>query len=360
VDSTFTANTIANLPLNGLDFSALTLYVPGAVFTAGTSGPTSFERSTYYTDLPNLNGNRAQANNYTLEGIDMIEDYNNLISYSPAPEALEQVQVITADSPTTYGNMNGAAVVSILKTGTNQFHGSAYGYVQNYRFNANSYSNGQTNPVTPINPFSFSQFGGTLGGPILHDKLFFFVDYLGSRWHKGGEGTASVMPDAMRNGDFPTWFFGSTWVHTFSPNLVNSARAGFTRTKWSEGLPQDPTGFFGTSGNAKVGITFPGQAYEGFTNQNLSDSNMSNVGTAAYNGNNLIDNTYSYYDNLSWQRGKHYLSFGAQGIRYQNNHPTGNNDGYLGSLNYSGARSGTTAGFQKSTQSAAPSHVYQD
>lgn len=464
VDSTFTANTIANLPLNGLDFSALTLYVPGAVFTAGTSGPSSFERSTYYTDLPNLNGNRAQANNYTLEGIDMNEDYNNLISYSPAPEALEQVQVITANSPTTYGNMNGAAVVSILKTGTNQFHGSAYGYVQNYRFNANSYSNGLTNPVTPINPFSFSQFGGTLGGPILHNKLFFFVDYLGSRWHKGGEGTASVMPDAMRNGDFsvllggsnpiqlydplnnfapyannqgvpiinpvakflfsnpkyypdcgaasptmpaggtclapsdgialnnyqapqrsykannqgdikiefdprasdkitgfysmstaydgqtavlaitfpginlfPTWLFGSTWVHTFSPNLVNSARAGFTRTKWSEGLPQDPTGFFGTGGNAKVGITFPGQAYEGFTNQSLNDSNISNVGTAAYNGNNLIDNTYSYYDNLSWQHGKHYLSFGVQGIRYQNNYPTGNNDGYLGSLNYTGA-----------------------
>src|SRR5579863_2272749 len=53
VDSTFTANTIANLPLNGLDFSALLLYVPGGVDTAGSSGPTMFERSTYYTDVPN-------------------------------------------------------------------------------------------------------------------------------------------------------------------------------------------------------------------------------------------------------------------------------------------------------------------
>jgi hypothetical protein len=464
VDSTFTANTISNLPLNGLDFSALTLYVPGAVDTAGTSGPTMFERSTYYTDIPNMNGNRAQANNYTLEGIDLNEDYNNLISYSPAPEALQEVQVITANSPTGYGNVNGAAVVSVLKSGTNQFHGSAYGYVQNYRLNANTYNNGQSNPVTPISPFSFSQFGGTFGGPMLRNKLFFFVDYLGSRWHKGGVGTASVIPDAMRNGDFsallsgsnpiqlydsqnnfapymnnqgvpivnpvaqylfanpkyypdcgaaspslpaggkclapsdgialnnyqapsrsykannqgdikidfnlrasdkltgfyamstaydgstavlpitfpglnlfPSWLFGSTWVHTFSPNLVNSARVGFTRTKWFEGLPQDPTGAFGTSGNAKVGITFPDQKYEGFTNQNLNDSNMSNVGTAAYNGNNLIDNTYSYFDNVTWQHGKHYLSFGAQGIRYQNNYPTGNNNGYLGSLNYSGA-----------------------
>ncbi len=464
VNSTFTANTIANLPLNGLDFSALTLYVPGSVDTAGVAGPTSFERSTYYTDTPNMNGNRAQANHYTLDGIDMNEDYNNLISYSPAPEALQEVQVITADSPTDYGNVNGGAVVSVLKSGTNNFHGSAYGYVQDYRFNANSYSNGQSTPATPINPFSFSQFGGTLGGPIKHDKLFFFVDYLGSRWHQGGLGFASVIPDAMRNGDFsallagsnpiqlydsqnnfapypnnqgvpivnsvakylfanpdlypdcgaaspvtpkggkclppldgiaqnnyqaptksykannqgdakieynprasdkitgfysmstaydgstavlaitfpgvnlfPTWIIGSSWVHTFSPSLVNSARVGFTRTKWSEGLPTDPTGQFGTSGNAKVGITFANQQYEGFTTQNMNEGNVSNVGTSAYNGNNLIDNTYSYIDNLTWQHGKHYLSMGVEAIRYQNNYPTGNNQGYLGSLNYTGA-----------------------
>jgi Carboxypeptidase regulatory-like domain len=464
VDTTFTANTIGNLPLNGLDFSALTLYVPGSVDTAGVAGPTSFERSTYYTDTPNMNGNRAQANHYTLDGIDMNEDYNNLISYSPAPEALQEVQVITADSPTDYGNVNGGAVVSVLKSGTNNFHGSAYGYVQDYRFNANSYSNGQSTPATPINPFSFSQFGGTIGGPIKRDKLFFFADYLGSRWHQGGLGFASVIPDSMRNGDFsallagsnpiqlydsqnnfapypnnqgvpvvnsvakylfanpdlypdcgaaspvtpkggkclppldgiaqnnyqsptksykannqgdakieynprasdkitgfysmstaydgstavlaitfpgvnlfPTWIIGSSWVHTFSPSLVNSARVGFTRTKWSEGLPTDPTGQFGTSGNAKVGITFANQQYEGFTTQNMNDGNVSNVGTSAYNGNNLIDNTYSYIDNLTWQHGKHYLSMGVEAMRYQNNYPTGNNQGYLGSLNYTGA-----------------------
>jgi hypothetical protein len=170
LDSTFTANTIGNLPLNGLDFSALTLYVPGAVDTAGTSGTTSYERSTYYTDTPNMNGNRAQANNYTLDGIDMNETYNNLIAYSPAPEALQEVQVLTADSPADYGNVNGGGIVSVLKSGTNQFHGSAYGYVQDYRFNANTYGHGQTTPATPISPYSFAQFGGTLGGPILHNK----------------------------------------------------------------------------------------------------------------------------------------------------------------------------------------------
>ena len=63
---------------------------------------------------------------------------------------------------------------------------------------------------------------------------------------------------------------------------------------------------------------------------------ISGVGTPAFDG-GVIDNTYSYIDNLTWQRGKHFLSFGMQALRYQNNYPTSNNDGYLGSLNYTGA-----------------------
>ncbi len=472
IGSVFTANTISNLPLNGLDFSAVTLYMPGAVSSYGTSGTTSIERSTFNSDTPNFNGNRSQANNYTIDGIDDNETYNNLISYSPAPEALDEMRVVTADSPTDQGNVNGAAVELVLKSGTNQFHGSVYAYVQNYRFNANSYLNGLTTPVTPINPFTQTQFGGTIGGPIKRDKLFFFADYLGARQNSGGFQHASVIPNAMRNGDFsvllngsnpiqlynslstatvagkttytfqpysgdtgipvnnpvakflfahpnlypdcgadnpvtptgglcvpptdgiaqnnyeapiknfignnqgdlkleydmrpsdkitaffsdshaynggtsvmpilfpvedlyPTWIVGASWVHTFSPSLVNNARIGFTRTDWNQGLPTDPTGIFGTTGNAKVGITFPNQAYNGFTNQNLNNG-LSSVGTSAYVA-GVIDNTYTYTDVLTWQRGKHFISMGVDAKRYQNNYPTGNNDGYMGSLNYSGA-----------------------
>ena len=454
LSSTFTANTIHNFPLNGLDFSALTLYVPGAVNTQGTSGTTSIERSTYYTDSVNLNGNRAQANNYTLDGIDMNETFNNLISYTPAPEALEEVKVLTANSPADYGNVNGGGVVSILESGTNQFHGSAYGFVQDYRTNANSWSNNHAVPIIPVNAYSQSQFGGTFGGPIKRNKLFFFVDYLAARYHQGGTVPGSVFTQAMRNGDFsalltgsnpiqlydplngfapyagnmgvpivspvakflfanpslyplpnatpsdgivannlqgpqriykannqgdikieydprsadkitgfysmstsydgktallgitfpgvnifPTKLAGANWVHTFSPAIVNSARIGFTRTKWNEGFPQDPTGQFGTKGNAKVGISFPNQTYNGFTFQNVSNNasgGLSGVGTPAFDG-GLLDNTFSYIDNVIWQHGKHIVSFGGQALRYQNNYPTSNNNGYLGSMLYTGA-----------------------
>src|SRR6202522_451506 len=214
---TITANTIQNFPLNGLDFSALTLYVPGAVNTTGTSGTTSIERSTQYTDSIQLNGNRAQANNYTLDGIDLNETFNNLIAYSPAPESLQEIKVLTANSPADYSNVNGAGVVSVLKSGTNQFHGSAYGYLQDYRLNANSWTNKHADPIIPTNSFSQDQFGGTFGGPIKRDKLFFFVDYLGSRFHTGGTSTASVFTQAMRGGDFSALLAGSNPIQLYDP-----------------------------------------------------------------------------------------------------------------------------------------------
>ena len=450
LSSTFTENTISKFPLNGLDFSALTLYVPGAASTYGNVGTGSFERSTYYSDSINMNGNRAQANNYTLEGIDMNETFNNLISYSPAPAALAEIQVLTANTPADFGNVNGASVVSVLKSGTNRFHGSAYGYVQDWRFNANSWQNKNVppgTPVTPVNSFSQDQFGGTLGGPILHNKLFFFVDYLASRYHVGGQNTTSLLTAKMRAGDFseilavnsvqlydplnnnqpfpnnqgvpinnpvaqfllahqnlypmpnlaptdgvaannyrgpqrtyrannqgdakieyhindrnqvtgfyamstgydgvtpllaisfsgpnvyPTKLGGGNWVHTFSPQLVNKATIGFTRTVWAQNTSVDSTGDFGLTGNSTVGIAFPAQFVPGYTYQSMG---LFAGGNPVYGG-GLIDNTYSYMDQVSWGHGKHYFSFGFSALRYQNNYPTANNYGYLGSLTYTGA-----------------------
>ena len=456
LSGTFTANTIENFPLNGLDFSALTLYVPGSVSTVGTSGTTSIERSTNSNDTVNLNGNRAQANNFTLDGIDLNETFNNLIAYSPSPEALGEVKVLTANSPADYGNVNGGGVVSVLKSGTNHFHGSLFGFLQDYRLNANSWNNNHATPKIAKNSYSQDQFGGTLGGPIIRDQLFFFVDYLGSREHSGGTSTASVFTQAMRNGDFsallataspiqlydpengfalyagdkgipilnpvaqflfanpnlyplpnatpvdgltendlqgpartyhannqgdirvdfsprnqdkfnafysmstaydgstsvlpvafpgtnlfPSKLGGANWIHIFSSKIVNSALIGYTRVNWNEGLPVDNTGMFGTSGDAKVGISFPNQAYQGFTFQSISGG-LSGLGNAALDNNTLTDNTYSYIDNLNIQRGAHTFTMGVQALRYQNNYPTSNANnnnggGFLGQLGYTGA-----------------------
>ncbi len=450
---TFTSNQIATIPLNGRNFSSVTLFQPGAVSTdpQGLVSGNALERDTYNSGIVATHGNRAQANNYTLDGVDMNEGQNNLIAYNPAPDAIAEIKVISADAPATYGNVNGGDVVSVLKSGTNQLHGSAYEYLENQNLNANTWANKHSTPIQPINPFTQSQFGGTLGGPIVKNKLFFFVDYEGVREHSGGTQTASVFTAAMRNGDFsavqtvsgkqlfdtqnnfapyrnnqvpilnpvatylfahpefyplpnakpidglvqndyigatrtfrvnnqgdvkiewdprvadkitgfysqsnafdgsisvlPTTFpaqnvfpskiFGSTWVHTFSPSIVNEARLGFTRVRWDAGVPTDQTGAFGLTGNQKVGIPFGKQQYVGFSNQAPAD-NFSSFGTPGA-PQLLRDNTFYYGDNLTIQKGKHLLSVGVQAVRYQQNYALTGAQGALGQFNYNGVFTG--------------------
>ncbi|GGH09136.1 TonB-dependent receptor [Silvibacterium dinghuense] len=149
------------------------------------------------------------------------------------------------------------------------------------------------------------------------------------------DGTTSVLAISFPGvNNYPTKLFGTNWVHTFSPEIVNSAHIGFTRTVWATDYPIDTTGIFGDNGDKIIGIPFPNQSFAGFTYQSMG-SYVSGVGNPAYGG-GLIDNTYSYIDDLTWQRGTHTIVAGIQAMRYQNNYPTANNSGYLGSLGYGG------------------------
>lgn len=200
---TFTENTINSVPLNGRDFSQLTVYTPGAVSTSFGSygGSSSAERDTSSATSPNVNGNRQQSNNYLLDGQEINENLNNLIGYNPSPDALAQMRVITSNANAEFGNVNGGEILLVTKSGGNKFHGSAFGFLENYNLDANSWTN-DNNPVpVPKNPFTQTIFGGTIGGPILRDRLFFFADYEGYRWHQGGLTNYSVAPLAFRSGD---------------------------------------------------------------------------------------------------------------------------------------------------------------
>ena len=202
--NTISANEIAAIPLTGRNFSPLTLFQPGAVDTdpQGLTGNNAIERETYNNGTASINGNRSPANYYTLEGADLNEPQNNLIAYNPAPDAIDEVRVISANAPATYGNANGGAIITILKSGSNAFHGSAYGLFENNNLDANTWANDHNFPIIPKNHYTQSIFGGTIGGPILKNRLFFFVDYEGVRKHQGGTSSASVLTEAMRNGDF--------------------------------------------------------------------------------------------------------------------------------------------------------------
>ena len=92
---------ISTIPLNGRNFSSVTLFQPGAVATdpTGLTGNNAIERSTFNSDVVTINGNRAQANNYTLDGTDINETQNNLIGYNVAPDAIQELRVVQANAP---------------------------------------------------------------------------------------------------------------------------------------------------------------------------------------------------------------------------------------------------------------------
>jgi hypothetical protein len=205
---TFTENTINTVPLNGRDFTQLTVYTPGAVSTGFSEygSANSAERSTDAGNEVSVNGNRQQSNNYLLDGQEINENLNNTLGYNPSPDSLAQVRVIASNANAEFGNVNGGTVLAVMKSGTNAWHGSAFGFLKDYKLDANSWSNDNNVIVVPKNPYTASQFGGTFGGPIFRDKLFFFLDYEAFRYHIGGQTNYSVATQAFRNGDLSSLY----------------------------------------------------------------------------------------------------------------------------------------------------------
>ena len=199
--TTLDKGAIDAVPMVGRNFVQLTMFVPGAVSTT----PANFAGNSAIGvggQQVSVNGNREQSNNYLLDGIEINETLNNGVGYNPSPDALDQVQVVSANAQAEYGNVNGGAVIALTKSGTSQWHGSAFYYLSDGLLDANTWANKHNSKITPRQPYTQPIFGGTIGGPIIKDKLFFFVDYEGGRYHQGGIGTASVATARMRRGDF--------------------------------------------------------------------------------------------------------------------------------------------------------------
>ncbi|HEU4981153.1 MAG TPA: TonB-dependent receptor [Acidobacteriaceae bacterium] len=460
IATTLDTHTIENIPLQGRNFQELALYTPGAITTnpGSFTGSNARVRDIIGGSVLSINGNRAQNNNFLLNGIEINETVANLVGYNVAPNALGQVRIISANAPAEYGNVNGGSVIAMLKNGTNHFHGSMYYFGADDMFNANSWGNNRNGIAK--GSASNNLFGATLGGPIFRDKFFFFGDYQGDRYHTGGTGVASVATAKMRQGDFselldpalmcipgvactanrliqlydsqnnyapfvnnqnvpitnpvaqfmyshpdvyplpnhaptpgsptsgnyhgpdasreynnqfdvrldykasdkdsffgsysqsdagsmgisplaitfpgkstyPTKLFALNYVRTFTPSLINEFRAGFFRVVWNQGVPEDTTGVFEMNGDAVIGIA-GGNQVPGFAKQNIGGiTALGNQGTYS----DMVENDFTYGDNLTWQKGRHLFKFGAQFIRYQQNIIYSGLSGAAGSMSYTG------------------------
>ena len=209
VDTIVNAAANDNLPLASRNYAQLTLLAPGSV-TTDPSSFTSGSNTTNYGSRPLINGNREQANNFLLDGMDNNQVSDNLLGYTPAPDAIQEINLVTNNAPAEFGNFMGGIVSATIKSGTSSFHGDVWEFFRNDVLNANSWSNnfnttnnGQTWDPLPKDKVRWNMFGGTLGGPIIKNKLFFFADYQGQRFDiPSSSSTNTVFTAAQRTGDF--------------------------------------------------------------------------------------------------------------------------------------------------------------
>jgi Carboxypeptidase regulatory-like domain/TonB dependent receptor/TonB-dependent Receptor Plug Domain len=199
------AQKIVDLPLNGRNFTQLATLVPGV--TRGTPGGNAtgeggnaetFRQGENGSAAISANGLREQNNNFQLDGIDNNESIVNTIVFFPPVEALQEFRVLTSVAPAEFGRGGGAIINAVIKSGSNDFHGSAFEFHRNSKLDARPFF-AREKPL-----FIRHQFGGTIGGPIVRNKTFFFGDYQGLRQRLPIEsGNRVTVPTAkMRTGDF--------------------------------------------------------------------------------------------------------------------------------------------------------------
>ncbi len=184
---------VENLPLNGRSYADLVLLAPGVRKSVLEDGTVTQREAAF-----NVNGQRSAFNNFLLDGLD-----NNNYGTSnqgfanenipPSPDAVDEFRVETDNYSAEYGRNPGAVINVSVRRGTNSFHGKAYDYDRNTIFNASGpfLATGAHKPK-----FIRNQFGGTFGGPIFHDKTFFFADYEGLRQIANSAATSSTLPTA--------------------------------------------------------------------------------------------------------------------------------------------------------------------
>ena len=179
VDTVINSATNDNLPLASRNYVQLTLLAPGAVST----DPSSFNNGNNtggYGGRPLINGNREQANNFMLDGMDNNQVSDNLLGYTPAPDAIQEFNLITNNAPAEFGNFEGGIVNATIKSGTNAFHGDVWEFFRNNVLNANSWSNKLVSPALPKAALRWNMFGGTVGGPIYKEQTFLLRRLSGS------------------------------------------------------------------------------------------------------------------------------------------------------------------------------------
>ena len=191
---------ITGLPLDGRNFYELSLLVPGAVPPApGSAGSVRGDFAF------SVNGAREDANNFLLDGVYNVDPKLNTFGVRPSVDAIREFEMLTSTYDASFGRNPGAQVNVILNSGSNDFHGSAFEFHRNAALDARNFFAPASEPKPK---YIRNQFGGAFGGPIRHDRTFFFVDYEGTRSREGITRITNVPTALERAGNFSQSVFG--------------------------------------------------------------------------------------------------------------------------------------------------------
>ena len=199
--TTVTTAQIEALPLNGRNFVNLTRTLPGVLrgipgANIDGAGSLAWRASASFS----ANGQRARDNNFMLDGVDNNETWLQTVVIFPSVDALDEFKLQTSTYSAEFGRSLGGVVNLQIKSGTNSLHGSGFEFHRDDQFDANNFFNNRAGRAKPN--FKQNQFGGTIGGPVLKNKTFFFGDYQGHRETQGQTALSTVPSMAMRAGNF--------------------------------------------------------------------------------------------------------------------------------------------------------------
>jgi len=201
ISAVVNGTTVRELPLNGRSWTDLATLQPGvdAIQTQPTFAVGADRGNRGFGSQVTISGARPQQNNYRLDGISL-NDYANgapgsVLGGNLGVDAIQEFSVLTSNYSAEYGKSSGGVVNAISRSGTNGFHGGGYEFLRNSALDARNFFDAKTIP-----PFKRNQFGGSIGGPIIKDRTFFFADYEGVRQSKGITTLNTVPSLDARNG----------------------------------------------------------------------------------------------------------------------------------------------------------------
>ncbi len=228
VGQVISSQPIGELPLNGRNFAQLAILAPGvsglSYAQTGTinAGARPDELRPGGTTIE-ANGARDSSNQLLIDGIDNTEMISQTFIVRPTVDGLQEFKVLTNNAGAEFGRAGGAVAITSTKSGTNDVHGSLFEFLRNSDLDAKNFFD-RPNPY-PIPEYRLNDFGATIGGPIIRNRTFFFVDYEGTREAQGQTVVVSVPTAAMKAGNFQ----GATAGGIFDPLTTTPSGNNYAR-----------------------------------------------------------------------------------------------------------------------------------